>query len=149
MFMQKRFVVLALLLVLVLVTLSACGTAAPAPEQAPAERRLKSLPLRNRLLRNLRKLAKSPATWRFFPGGPLVVKLRHWTLCSRPTMPLMPDVNIVNATVAGGGGSAARGVLQTRLAGGDPPDTWQVHPGFELIGQYVDPGFLAAYHRSI
>jgi glucose/mannose transport system substrate-binding protein len=54
-----------------------------------------------------------------------------------------PDVEIVNATVAGGGGSAARGVLQTRLAGGDPPDTWQVHPGFELIGQYVEPEFVA------
>jgi glucose/mannose transport system substrate-binding protein len=54
-----------------------------------------------------------------------------------------PDVEIINATVAGGGGSAARGVLQTRLAGGDPPDTWQVHPGFELIGQYVDPEFVA------
>ncbi len=54
-----------------------------------------------------------------------------------------PDVEIVNATVAGGGGSAARGVLQTRLAGGDPPDTWQVHPGFELVGQYVEPEFVA------
>ena len=54
-----------------------------------------------------------------------------------------PDVEIVNATVAGGGGSAARGVLQTRLAGGDVPDTWQVHPGFELLGQYVDPGYVA------
>lgn len=54
-----------------------------------------------------------------------------------------PNVNIINATVAGGGGSAARGVLQTRLAGGDPPDTWQVHPGFELMGQYVDPEFVA------
>ena len=54
-----------------------------------------------------------------------------------------PDVEIVNATVAGGGGSAARAVLQTRLAGGDPPDTWQVHPGFELIGQYVEPEFVA------
>jgi len=54
-----------------------------------------------------------------------------------------PDVEIINATVAGGGGSAARGVLQTRLAGGDVPDTWQVHPGFELIGQYVDPGYVA------
>jgi glucose/mannose transport system substrate-binding protein len=28
-----------------------------------------------------------------------------------------PDVEIINATVAGGGGSAARGVLQSRLAG--------------------------------
>lgn len=54
-----------------------------------------------------------------------------------------PDVEIVNATVAGGGGSAARGVLQTRLAGGDVPDTWQVHPGFELMGQYVDADFVA------
>lgn len=55
-----------------------------------------------------------------------------------------PDVEIVNATVAGGGGSAARGVLQTRLAGGTPPDTWQVHPGFELIGQYVEPEFIVS-----
>jgi glucose/mannose transport system substrate-binding protein len=53
-----------------------------------------------------------------------------------------PNANIVNATVAGGGGSAARPVLQTRLAGGDPPDTWQVHPGWELLGQYVDPEYV-------
>jgi glucose/mannose transport system substrate-binding protein len=52
-----------------------------------------------------------------------------------------PDVEIIDAAIAGGGGSNARPVLQTRLAGGDPPDTWQAHPGFELIGQYVDPGF--------
>jgi glucose/mannose transport system substrate-binding protein len=48
-----------------------------------------------------------------------------------------PGVEIINATVAGGGGSAARPVLQARLAGGNPPDSWQTHPGFELIGQYV------------
>jgi glucose/mannose transport system substrate-binding protein len=52
-----------------------------------------------------------------------------------------PGVEIVNATLAGGGGSAARPVLQTRLAGGNPPDTWQSHPGYELLGQYVDPGY--------
>lgn len=55
---------------------------------------------------------------------------------------LSSSTEIINATVAGGGGSAARGVLQTRLAGGDPPDTWQVHPGFELLGQYVEPGYV-------
>jgi glucose/mannose transport system substrate-binding protein len=55
---------------------------------------------------------------------------------------LSSGTEIINATVAGGGGSAARGVLQTRLAGGDPPDTWQVHPGFELLGQYVEPGYV-------
>jgi ABC-type sugar transport system, periplasmic component len=50
-------------------------------------------------------------------------------------------VEIVNASVAGGGGSAARPVLQARLAGGDPPDTWQTHPGWELLGQYAEPGY--------
>jgi glucose/mannose transport system substrate-binding protein len=52
-----------------------------------------------------------------------------------------PGVEIINATVAGGGGSAARPVLQTRLAGGNPPDTWQCHPGWELFGQYVEAGY--------
>jgi glucose/mannose transport system substrate-binding protein len=53
-------------------------------------------------------------------------------------------VEIVNATVAGGGGSAARPVLQTRLVGGNPPDTWQSHPGYELMGLYVEPGYCEA-----
>jgi glucose/mannose transport system substrate-binding protein len=48
---------------------------------------------------------------------------------------------VINATVAGGGGSAARPVLQTRLAVGNPPDTWQSHPGWELLGQYVEHNF--------
>src|SRR6266446_1359530 len=52
-----------------------------------------------------------------------------------------PGVEIVNAAVAGGGGSAARPVLQARLAGGNPPDTWQTHPGFELLDQYVAAGY--------
>jgi len=53
-----------------------------------------------------------------------------------------PTAEIINATIAGGGGSNARAVLQTRLAGGDPPDTWQVHPGYELLGQYVASGYV-------
>src|SRR5260221_1383002 len=53
----------------------------------------------------------------------------------------VPGVEIINATVAGGGGSAARPVLQARLAGGNPPDTWQTHPGFELLDQYVASGY--------
>lgn len=52
-----------------------------------------------------------------------------------------PGVNIINATVAGGGGSAAKAVLQTRLTGGDPPDTWQLHPGAELK-RFVDDGYV-------
>jgi glucose/mannose transport system substrate-binding protein len=52
-----------------------------------------------------------------------------------------PGAGIINATVAGGGGSAARPVLQTRLSVGNPPDTWQSHPGWELLGQYVEPNY--------
>jgi glucose/mannose transport system substrate-binding protein len=52
-----------------------------------------------------------------------------------------PGVGIINATVAGGSGSSARPVLQTRLAVNNPPDTWQTHPGWELLGQYVNPGY--------
>lgn len=57
---------------------------------------------------------------------------------------LYPDVEVINASIAGGGGSAARPVLQTRLVGGTPPDTWQTHHGAELMGQYVAPGFAAS-----
>jgi glucose/mannose transport system substrate-binding protein len=52
-----------------------------------------------------------------------------------------PGVEVLNAAVTGGGGSAARPVLQTRLAAGNPPDTWQVHPGHELFGRYVRAGY--------
>jgi len=52
-----------------------------------------------------------------------------------------PAVEVVNAAVAGGGGGPAQAVLQTRLQGDNPPDSWQSHPGRELIDQYVDAGF--------
>ncbi len=51
-----------------------------------------------------------------------------------------PGVEIINATVAGGNGSAALPVLQARLLGGNPPDTWQTHPGSELFNRYVAAG---------
>jgi glucose/mannose transport system substrate-binding protein len=48
-----------------------------------------------------------------------------------------PDVEFVNAAVAGGAGTNARAVLATRLQANDPPDSWQGHAGQELIGTYV------------
>jgi glucose/mannose transport system substrate-binding protein len=48
-----------------------------------------------------------------------------------------PDIELVNATVAGGSGVAARAVLKTRMLGGNPPDSFQVHAGQELVGTYV------------
>lgn len=48
-----------------------------------------------------------------------------------------PDVEVVNATVTGGAGVNAKAVLKTRMLGGDPPDSFQVHAGQELIGTWV------------
>jgi glucose/mannose transport system substrate-binding protein len=50
---------------------------------------------------------------------------------------LYPDVELINATVTGGSGVNAKAVLKTRMLGGDPPDSFQVHAGQELIGTWV------------
>jgi len=55
---------------------------------------------------------------------------------------LYPNVEVVNATVTGGSGVNARAVLKTRMLGGDPPDSFQVHAGQELIGTYVVAGAM-------
>lgn len=52
-----------------------------------------------------------------------------------------PDLTFVNASVAGGAGSAAKDMLQSRLQAGDPPDTFQAHAGLELA-DYIDAGQL-------
>ena len=48
-----------------------------------------------------------------------------------------PKVEVINATVTGGSGVNAKAVLKTRMLGGDPPDSFQVHAGQELIGTWV------------
>jgi glucose/mannose transport system substrate-binding protein len=48
-----------------------------------------------------------------------------------------PSIKVVNSTVTGGSGVNARAVLKTRMLGGDPPDSFQVHAGQELIGTWV------------
>ncbi|HWH23383.1 MAG TPA: ABC transporter substrate-binding protein [Candidatus Limnocylindria bacterium] len=52
-----------------------------------------------------------------------------------------PEFQIVNAAVAGGAGTNARAVLATRLAQGDPPESWQGHAGQEL-STYIVAGQL-------
>jgi glucose/mannose transport system substrate-binding protein len=54
-----------------------------------------------------------------------------------------PSVEVVNAAVAGGAGSNAQTALQTRLTGGEAPDSWQSHLGRELQSRYVVPGYCA------
>ena len=48
-----------------------------------------------------------------------------------------PGVEVINATVTGGSGVNAKAVLKTRMLGGEPPGSFQVHAGQELIGTWV------------
>lgn len=52
-----------------------------------------------------------------------------------------PDTKFVNGAVAGGAGSAAKDLLQSRLQANDPPDTFQAHAGAELT-DYINAGQL-------
>ncbi len=51
-----------------------------------------------------------------------------------------PTIKFINAAVTGGAGTNAKAVLATRLAAGDPPDSWQAHAGQETIANYVASG---------
>jgi glucose/mannose transport system substrate-binding protein len=50
-----------------------------------------------------------------------------------------PGVEIVNAAIGGGTGAGgnAKAVLKTRMIGGDPPESFQVHLGHELIDTWA------------
>ncbi|TDC78107.1 ABC transporter substrate-binding protein [Streptomyces hainanensis] len=52
-----------------------------------------------------------------------------------------PDIEFVNGAVAGGAGSAAKDLLQSRLQANDPPDTFQAHAGMELL-DYINAAQL-------
>lgn len=53
-----------------------------------------------------------------------------------------PNTEIINATVAGGAGFEAKPALKARMLGGDPPDSFQVHMGHELIDTWVTTDFM-------
>ncbi|MCL6647141.1 MAG: extracellular solute-binding protein [Chloroflexi bacterium] len=50
-----------------------------------------------------------------------------------------PGVQVINEAVAGGAGSNAKAVLANRMSAGNPPDTFQVHAGEELMA-WVNAG---------
>jgi glucose/mannose transport system substrate-binding protein len=56
---------------------------------------------------------------------------------------MYPNIEFVNAAVAGGAGTNAKAVLATRLAANDPPDSWQAHAGQETIATFVSAGQVA------
>lgn len=48
-----------------------------------------------------------------------------------------PNIEVINAAVAGGAGTNAKAVLTSRMHGGDPPGAFQVHGGAELNTGWV------------
>ncbi|HEY8474530.1 MAG TPA: ABC transporter substrate-binding protein [Natronosporangium sp.] len=52
-----------------------------------------------------------------------------------------PDIEFINAAVAGGGGEQARALLTNRMQANDPPDSFQGHAGKELL-DYIEAGQL-------
>jgi glucose/mannose transport system substrate-binding protein len=52
-----------------------------------------------------------------------------------------PDVEFIDAAVAGGGGEQARALLTNRMQSNDPPDSFQGHAGKELL-DYIEAGQL-------
>ena len=138
--MSQRVKMLGLLAVLGML-MAACGAAAPAaeaPTAAPAAEAPTAAPA-----------AEAPTTGS--AAGTAAGKLEifsWWTNGGEQEgLNAMFDiykqqnagVEIINATVAGGAGTNAKAVLQTRLAGGQPPDSWQVHAGREALS-YVNAG---------
>ena len=53
-----------------------------------------------------------------------------------------PTLQVTNSAIAGGAGSNAQAALQNRVLNGNPPDSFQVHMGHELLDTYVTPGYM-------
>jgi glucose/mannose transport system substrate-binding protein len=135
--MHRKGHLLFVVLVLAALILGACGPAATPTEEAPApEAPTEAAPEPT--------VVEAPAG----PSGQLEI-FSWWTAGGEAEGlnamlqvfgPLYPNVELINATVAGGAGVDARAVLATRMQGGDPPGSFQVHAGHELIDTYVTAG---------
>ncbi len=53
-----------------------------------------------------------------------------------------PNIKITNAVVAGGAGSNANAVLAQRMQANNPPDTFQIHGGAELLDNWVNTNYM-------
>ena len=121
---------LAGLLILIGLVASACGT--PAAGDSNLTRPANETPLS--LTRTASIHRKKVEIFSWWVGGGEAAGLDAMIKIFKSKY---PDIDLVNAAVAGGAGTNARAVLASRLQAGDPPDSWQGHAGQELIGTYV------------
>ena len=54
-----------------------------------------------------------------------------------------PKIHVINEAVAGGAGSNAKAVLETRMEAGNPPGTFQVHAGNGSLLSWIQAGDMA------
>ena len=122
---KKRIIWLLLAALMILSLLVACGgkaTEAPEAEEPMAEE----------------PAAEEPAAEEPAAGSQQVEVFSWWTgggeaagleAMQKVFAQEYPNIEFINAAVAGGAGTNARAVLATRLQAGDPPDSWQAsHP---------------------
>ncbi len=120
------------LLVVLSMVLTACGgTQQPAATDVPAEQPAEEMPAEKQQVE----------VFSWWTGGGEAAGLEAMIKVFGQKY---PDIEFINAAVAGGAGTNARAVLATRLQAGDAPDSWQGHAGQELIGTYVAAGQLEA-----
>lgn len=137
--------------------LAACGNQPPAPAPAkPAEAKpteaakpagpAGAAPTQAAPAATTAPTAAAPAAGKPAAGGGKLEMFSWWTTGGEQAgLKAMyaifekshPGVEIVNQAVAGAAGSNAKPVLKTRIQGGDPPDSFQVHMGHELTDGYV------------
>lgn len=131
---MKRFSLTLLgLFVILSVVLTACGTTPTAtPAQQPVATEEAAQPTSPAAQPSGGKQQVEVFSW--WTGGGEAAGLEAMIKVFKAQY---PDIEFINAAVAGGAGTNARAVLASRLQAGDPPDSWQGHAGQELIGTYV------------
>jgi glucose/mannose transport system substrate-binding protein len=143
--MKTRMTWLAGFALVLVPLLSACGdaatpTAAPAPTNTAGTGSSGSAALDALAAEGIKPDTSATGNFEFFSwwtaGGEAEGKNDLLNLYKQ----LYPNVNVIDAAVAGGGGDVAKGVLKNRMQGNDPPDAFQVHGGPELIDGYVKSG---------
>jgi len=135
--MKKNLLVLTGLLIVFTMVLSACAPAATEAPAAPAPEE---------------PAAPAPTEAPAAPAMKTPVEVFSWWTTGGEANGLQklidqfnaahPDAEVINAAVAGGAGSNAKAVLKTRMLGGDPPDSFQVHMGHELVDTWVKTDYM-------
>ena len=135
--MNKKLFYLLSALMIVSIALSSCAPAAteapPAATEAPAT----EAPATEAPATEAPAAADEVEVFSWWTGGGEAAGLEAMIKVFNGTD---PNIEFINAAVAGGAGTNARAVLATRLQAGDPPDSGQGHAGQELIGTYVAAG---------